>query len=310
MNFASAKQRVTHLADPFYETKTGKFIKRLLLEAATDDVSGLSAEMAYRMLLALFPFFIFMAAMAGFVTQLAGVDDPTQKIMDQIGTALPEDARSVLQGQLRAILESHNVGLISFGAIGAAWGATSAMSTMVKALNRAYDVEETRPFWKRVPMELGLTALLMLFVIGSFVILLLGQVFASEIGNWIGLEGFARSAFALLRFPIAIVLLSVAMAFIYWAAPNVDIPLRWVSPGALAFIVSWIAASVGFSSYVSHFGSYQSTYGTLGGVIVLLIWLNITSLLMMVGAEINAIIQANAAPHEMKGTIAKGHRGI
>src|SRR5690349_13450745 len=128
MDFAAARQRVTHVVDPFLQTKLGKFTKQLVKEMSTDDVSGMSAEMAYRLLLALFPFFIFLAAMAGLVARVFAIDDPTQQIVDQVGTALPADARSVLEGQLRAVLEGHNVTLISFGAIGAAWGATAAMS--------------------------------------------------------------------------------------------------------------------------------------------------------------------------------------
>jgi membrane protein len=104
--------------------------------------------------------------------------------------------------------------------------------------------------------------------------------------------------------------MTTATAFIYWAAPAVKMPFKWVSPGALFFIVAWILATVAFSYYVSHFGSYQTTYGTLGGVIVLLVWLYLTSYLMMMGAELNAILQANAAPEKIRGgQIASGHEG-
>jgi membrane protein len=310
MNFASARKRLTGFAEPFLETKTGRIAKQLWKESNEDDISGLSAEMAYRLLLALFPFFIFLGAVGGFAADIAGAQNPTNDIMDWIGDALPTDARSVLQGQLHAILDSYDLRLLSFGAIGAAWGATAAMSTMIKGLNRAYDVEETRPFLKRTALQLGLTTLLVVFLLGSFVILLAGQLFASEIGSAFGLSGFAASAFALLRFPIVFVLLTAVMAFIYWAAPTVHFPFRWVSPGAVMFIVTWILATAAFSFYVSHFGSYQTTYGTLGGVIVLLAWLSLTSYLMLLGAELNAILQANVAPEKIRGgQLASGHAG-
>jgi membrane protein len=284
--------------------------KRLFKETSTDDLTGLSAEMAYRLLLAMFPFFIFLAALGGFVAGSVGLDNPTQKIMDEIGTALPSDARSVLRGQLEAVLESKDAGLLSFGILGAIWGASAAMNTVIKALNRAYDVEETRPFWKKTPMALGLTLLAAVFFLGSFSALIAGQFFAEEVGDLVGLEGTAATAFSFVRFPVVFVLLTVAMAFIYWAAPNIDIPFRWVSPGALLFIVSWTIFTVAFGFYVSNFGSYQSTYGTLGGVVVLLVWLYMSSFLMLLGAELNAVLHSKMEPESMQGApVAEGHTG-
>jgi len=289
--------------------KVAETVRTLWKEASTDDISGLSAEMAYRVLLATFPFFIFLAALGGFIAEPLGYDNPTQRIMDQIDTSLPADARGVLEGQLHRVLDSRHAGLLTFGIIGAIWGASAAMSTLMKALNRAYDVEETRPFWKRLPLVLGLTVLAAVFFIASFFTLLIGQIFAREVGGWVGLSGTAADAFALIRLPIVFLLLTLAMAFVYWAAPNVDIPFRWVSPGAVVFIVAWILFTVGFAFYVSHFGTYQETYGTLGGVVVLLVWLYMTSFLMLLGAELNAVLQAKVAPEDMQGPVAEGHRG-
>jgi len=245
--------------------------RRLVKEAMSDDVAGMSAEMAYRLLLAIFPFFIFLAALGGFIAEPLGIDNPTEEIMDLTGDTLPGDARSVMRGQLEGLLESRSAGLMTIGILGAIWGASAAMGTLTKALNRAYDVEETRPFWKMTPMSLGLTVLAAVFFITCFTALVAGQLFARELGEAAGFEGTAADGFALLRFPVVFALLTVAMAFVYWAAPNVDIPFRWVSPGAAFFIVAWTVATVVFSVYVSNFGSYQSTYGTLGGVVVVLI---------------------------------------
>jgi membrane protein len=283
--------------------------RRLWKEASIDDVSGLAAEMAYRVLLAMFPFFIFLAALGGFIAEPLGYDNPTQRIMNEIGTSLPADARGVLEGQLRRVLEGKHAGLLTFGIIGAIWSASTAMSTLIKALNRAYDVEETRPFWKRLPLVLGLTVIAAVFFIASFLILLIGQVFATEVGGWVGLSGAAADTFALLRLPIVFMLLTIAMAFVYWAAPNVDIPFRWVSPGAVVFIFAWILFTIAFAFYVSQFGTYQETYGTLGGVVVLLVWLYVTSFLMLLGAELNAVLQSEVAPEDMQGPVARDHTG-
>jgi membrane protein len=180
---------------------------------------------------------------------------------------------------------------------------------VIKALNRAYDVEETRPFWVKAPLAVGLTILAAVFFTTSFTVLILGQAFATEIGEFVGLEGASATAFSLLRFPIVFVLLAFAMAFVYWAAPNISIPFRWVSPGALLFIIGWIVFTVGFAFYVANFGSYQSTYGTLGGVVILLIWLYMSSLIMLLGAELNAVLQSKVAPDKMLGPVAQDHRG-
>lgn len=274
--------------------------KKLFKEIGDDDVSGLAAELAYRMLLALFPFFIFLAALGGFIASAANIENPTERIMENLRDTLPSDAASVLETQLDSILSNQNGGLLTLGILGAVWGASAAMNTIIKALNRAYDVEETRPFWKKTPMALGLTVLAAVFFIGSFTVLIAGQIFAEDIGNKLGLGDVTTTALNILRIPFVILLLAIAMAFLYWAAPNAKLPFRWVSPGAIMFIVVWIAGTVGFSFYVANFATYNSTYGTLGGVVVLMIWLYLTSFIIVAGAELNAILQAKVEPEAME----------
>jgi membrane protein len=280
--------------------------KRLVREVGNDDLTGLSAELAYRLMLSMFPFFIFLAALGGFVARWLGVENPTQEIMDEVGNQLPDDASGVLESQLREVLDERSIGLLSIGALGAIWGASSAMNTIIKALNRAYDVEETRPLYKKLPLSLGLTVLAATFFVAAFTVLIIGQLFAEEIGDWLGLEGAIGTLVGLARFPFVGFLLLIAVAFLYWAAPNAGLPFRWVTPGAAFFIIGWIAASYGFAVYVSNFGSYQSTYGTLGGAVILMIWLYITSFIILLGAEINALTVAVAAPEELEGPVEPG----
>lgn len=297
--FAPAINRGRRLFDRATANPFGDTARRLFKEAGTDDIGGLSAEMAFRLMLAMFPFFIFLAALGGFVASLLSIDNPTQEIMDAIGSNLPRDSRNLLRGELEHVLDNRNGRLLTIGIIGAIWGASAAMSTAVKALNRAYDVEETRSFVHRTALNVGITLLAGVFFVASFTFLTFGQIFAREIGEWVGLEGAAADAFALLRYPAVFIMLAAGTAFLYWAGPNVDIPFRWVSPGALIFIVTWITFTTGFAFYVSNFGSYSSTYGALGNIIVLLVWLQTSSFLLLLGAELNAILVARVAPEAM-----------
>ncbi len=143
------------------------FGKRVAKEFSADDISGLAAELSYRFLLALFPFFIFLAALGGFAAAALSSDDPTQRLMNQIGDALPADARSILEDQVRGVLESRSGGLLSVGIIGAIWASSGAMKALIKALNRVYDVPETRSFWKSTSLAIAMTFAGSVCILGS-----------------------------------------------------------------------------------------------------------------------------------------------
>jgi membrane protein len=270
-----------------------------------DDLTGLAAELTYRFLLALFPFFIFLAALMGFVVGWFNIQNPTREIMDHLQGQLPQNASSLLEEQLEGVLQSKNAGLLSFGIVAAIWASSSAMNTIIKALNRVYDVEETRPFYKLIPLRLSLTALAGVAFVGGFSVIIAGQLFADDIGSWVGTEAMAVTLAKLARLPLVGLMIMVATAFLYWAAPNVNIPFRWVTPGAVFFIIAWLGATVAFAYYVQNFGSYNETYGTLGGVVVLMVWFYITGLILLVGAEINAITQATIVLEKLSGPAAQ-----
>jgi membrane protein len=280
--------------------------KRVFKEAGEDDVSGAAGELAYRLFLALFPFFIFLAAMGGFVADVLSVQNPTQEVMDLLDESLPQDASSVLRGELEGLTESRNASLVSLGIIGAIWSASSGIGTMIKGMNRIYEVKETRPIWKRYMINVGLTILGGVFAISSFVLLLVGQLAGTEVAGELGLADQTATAFSLARWPLIVLMLIVATAFLYWAAPNVRLPFHWITPGAVVFIIGWLVASFLFGLYVANFGSYNATYGTLGGIVVLLVWIYLTSLLLMLGAEINAVIAQEEVPEKLPQTAAEG----
>jgi membrane protein len=270
------------------------FVKRLRKAVSEDDVSGAAAELAYRFFLALFPFFIFLAALGGFIASISGVQNPTDEIMDMVGQSLPADSASVLRTQLQGVIESQNAGLLSIGILGAIWASSSGVGALMKNMNRIHGVGESRSTVARIAIALGLTILGAGIMVLAFVVLFVGQLYGPDIASEIGLEDTAATLIALARWPIALVLILMAVGFMYWLAPNSQVSLKWISSGAVFFSITWVIATLGFGIYVSHFSSYNQTYGTLGGVVVLLIWFYLTAFLLLLGAEINSVIAQTA----------------
>lgn len=271
--------------------------KEAVRQYTADDVGGMAAELTYRFFLALFPFFIFLAALGGFAARALNVDDPTGTVMDWIGDALPEDAAGVVETQLTQVIEGRDGGLLSIGIIGALWAASGGIAAFIKATNRAYDVSETRPFYKKYALALGLTILAGLFIVGAFLVFFVTQFLGQQIADRLGMGSGFATALDIMRWPTVIVLLMFGVAFMYWIAPNIEgNKFRLVSPGAVLFIVVWLVATLLFGWYVGNMGSYQATYGALGGIVVALLWLYITSIVLILGAEVNAIVEERLNP--------------
>ncbi|MEX2445978.1 MAG: YihY/virulence factor BrkB family protein [Dehalococcoidia bacterium] len=265
-------------------------LKALWREVSADGVSDLAASLAYRFLLALFPFFIFVASLSGYVARMLNIEDPATRLVDEGAAALPAEARTVLTEQLRAILEGQQAGLLSFGIVAALWAAGNGVAALMRAMNRVYDVEETRPFVKRTAIAIGLTLLGGVVVIGALALAVAGQALGAAAAQALGLgEAYATVA-SVLQYVLAVALLTVAAAFLFWAAPDAHLPFRWLSAGAALFVVGWIVATAAFGWYVSNFGNYNATYGALGGLIILMLWFYLTAFVMLIGAEVNVIL--------------------
>lgn len=256
-----------------------------------DDLSSLAAALAYRFVLALFPFFIFLAALAGFVTHLFDVQNPTDRIINTIGNTLPADVTSVLRTQLESVISSRNVALLSVGLLGTLWAASSGVGSLMKVMNRVYGVRETRPAWERYLLSLGLTAFAGLLLIASFLVLVVWQASGTRIADKIGLGGVSAALLPLLRWPVSIITILLATGVTYRVTPNARLSLKRILPGMLLFTSVWLVATYLFGLYIAHFASYNSTYGTLGGVVILLIWFYLTAFILLVGAELNAVLE-------------------
>ncbi|MBX5484275.1 MAG: YihY/virulence factor BrkB family protein [Myxococcaceae bacterium] len=250
-----------------------------------DHINDAAAALTYYGVLALFPFLLFLVSLATLVI------DPSQaeRMVQQASQVLPEQAGEIISERVHSLMANRSVGLLSVGALGALWAASSGVAALIRALNTTYDVEESRPFWK-------VRGLALLFTIGGGLLAVLAaltMVALPALANRIG--GPVATAILLLRFPVAAALMMAVWAVAYYALPDVEQRFRFISPGSVLGVVIWLVASVGFSIYVRNFGKYDATYGSLGGVIVMLLWMWISAQVLLVGAEINSIIE-HASP--------------
>jgi membrane protein len=268
--------------------------KQVMKEAGEDDLGTLAAALAYRFFLALFPFAIFLAALTGFITAIFDIQNPTDRIINTIGSTLPSDVTSVLRTQLEGIISSRNAALLSVGLLGTIWAATGGVNALMKATNRAYNVDETRPIWERYGLAIGLTVFAGLTILASFLMLVVMQTWGTKIADKIGLGSVGGALLPFARWPIAIVIILIAAAVIYRVTPNAKLSYKRVLPGTILFAAAWLIATELFGEYLAHSNGYQSTYGTLGAVVILLVWFYWTAFILLVGAELNAVLQKRA----------------
>jgi membrane protein len=239
--------------------------------------------------LALFPFLLFAVALASYVISPATI----HALLDELAAVSPGPVAQLVGARVVALQQSQHGGLLTFGAVAAIYATSSGISSLIDGLNRAYDVVETRPFWKRRGIALLTTLCAGLMALVAALIAVAVPAVAKAIGGPIGL------AIDWARLPAAGLLMMVLWALLYRFLPNVKLPFKILTPGSLSGVLIWIAASWGFSMYVKHFGKYEITYGAMGGVIVLLIWMWVSAQVLLLGAEINKLL----APDEKKAAI-------
>ena len=265
----------------------------------THDLSGLSAELAYRFLFALFPFGLFLAALAAFVTVALGLGDPTASIVAGLGDNLPPALAGSVQHELAHVIGQQRLSLVSIGAVLALWAATTGTMTVIKAMNRAYGVRETRSLRHRYALGLALTICGSIAILVAFVTIVGGAFLTERAVAGLGLGDAAWSAVSLLRWPVVGGLLVGAATVIYRFGPNLQPSWRTAVTGALVFAIGWLVATFLFAQYVTRIADYGATYGALGGIIVLMIWLYLTGLALLVGAEVVAIRLGRSEPEQV-----------
>ena len=257
-------------------------------EIAADHVSLIAAGVAFYSLLAIFPGIAALMAIAGLVVEPSFISSQ----IDQIASVLPQDAAQMVIDQAIAVAGSQEAGLGLAAVVGillAIWSASAGMSSMMEGLNVAYDEEETRGFVKRTFVRLALT----IGVIVGFMLTALAMVAVPAVLHFVPLGPLADTVIMLVRWPIVAAIAVVGLAIMYRYGPSRDEPKwKWVTPGAAAAVVLWLVASVAFAFYVRNFGSYNETFGSLGGVVVMLMWLWISAYIVLMGAELDSEMEA------------------
>jgi membrane protein len=266
-------------------TRTGK-------EFVADNGLGLAAQLAYYFFFALFPAVLVGIAFASFFPLEHFVD----RIVGTLGGIVPGDIIGILQEQIRRISEGNNGGILTFGLFAALWSSSAALVGLIDALNRAYDIEEGRSWWKVRLLAIGLTLALAALILIAFALVLLGPTAAEYIARVTGLGPVFAWTWKILQWPVVLALVATGAGFLYYFAPDAEQEWVWVTPGAVLAAVIWLAASLGFKYYVANFATYTETYGAIGGVMVLLLWFYLSGVVMLAGAELNAEIE-HASPY-------------
>ncbi len=268
-------------------------LKRSAKEFREDNLTDWAAALTYYGVLAIFPALLVLVSILGLIGESA-----TQPLIDNLGSVAPGPAKDIFTSAIENLQGSSGAAGVFFviGLIAAIWSASGYIAAFMRASNAIYDIEEGRPLWKTLPMRVGLTILLMVLTAVSAVAVAVSGGLAREVGNLLGLGDTAVTVWNIAKWPVLILFVSFMFALLYWAAPNVKQPkFKWLSPGSILAVVGWIIASAAFAFYVANFGSYNKTYGALAGPIVFLVWLWMSNVMILLGAEFNAELERGRA---------------
>lgn len=264
-------------------------LKRTVREFREDNLTDWAAALTYYGVLSLFPALIVLVSILGLIGQSA-----TQPLIENIATAAPGPAQEIVTSAIENLTASQGAAGVLFiaGLAGALWSASGYIGAFMRASNSIYEVEEGRPFWKLRPVQIVVTLVMMLLLVVSAVAVVVTGGLAEQVGNLLGVGSTAVTVWDIAKWPVLVLVVSLMFAILYWAAPNIRQPgFRWITPGGVVAVLLWLVASAAFAFYVASFGSYNKTYGSLGGVVVFLVWLWISNIVVLLGAELDAELE-------------------
>ncbi len=265
-------------------------------------VSDRAALIAYYFLFAIFPFLFFLVTLAAYLPFIP----PTGELVARAAPFVPTDALGLVKGHLDDLLHQQRPRLLTIGLAVALWSASRGVDCLRGALNLSYDVKESRPFWKTNGMALGITVLTSVLMLLSFA----GFALGTDLGVWVAGKLQMQKEWALLwtwlRWPVVAGMIMTVEALLYYYLPDVKQEFRFITPGSVLGTVLWLLATWGFTQYAQHFGKYNVTYGSIGGVVVLMTWLWISGLIFVIGGEINALLEHESSEGKSKGARAAG----
>jgi membrane protein len=281
--------------------------KRVWREIQEDEVFGRAAELSYYFLLALFPFLIFITSVIGLV--LGSGTGTRHQLFNYLAQVMPPSAFQLLDTTIQEVSAASSGGKLSFGILAALWAASNGMGAITSSLNVAYDLKESRPWWKQRLTAMGLTTALSVFIISALLLVLAGSSIAEWLASQFGFGSTFPLIWKILQWPVVLACLIFAFALIYYFAPDFhEQAWTWLTPGAAIGVALWLLVSVAFRVYLHFFDSYSATYGSLGAVIVLMLWLYFTGLAVLIGGEINSEIEHAAAQQGEPEAKEKGEK--
>ncbi|MDL5199315.1 YihY/virulence factor BrkB family protein [Streptomyces sp. ALI-76-A] len=261
-------------------------LKGTVKEFKDDELADRAAALTYYGVLALFPALLVLVSLLGIAGQSA-----TQQVLDNIQKLTPGAARDVISNAVKQLQGNAGVGslLAIVGLLVAVWSASGYVAAFIRSANKVYDMPEGRPVWKVLPVRVGVTVVLLVLAVVSALIVVFTGGLASEAGAALGIGDTALTVWSIAKWPVLVVLVTIMIAILYWATPNVKgRGFKWITPGSVLALLIWMIASAGFAFYVANFGSYNKTYGTLAGMIIFLVWLWISNIAILLGLEFDA----------------------
>jgi membrane protein len=265
-----------------------EILKRTFYEAFwKDNCLSMAAQLAYYFFFALFPTLLFLVALASYFPITTLIDD----MFRTLGGLLPPEALRIITDQILKISNQKDAGLLSLGMLLAVSSSSAAMTAIIDTVNRAYGIEESRPWWKVRSRAIALTVGVSIFILVSFALILTGPTLATRLADQWGLGPAFEWTWKILQWPVIFVMVSAAIAFVYRFAPDVKQEWVWLTPGSVFATTMWMLASLGFKYYVANWGAYTETYGLIGAVMILLLWFYISGLVILLGAELNVEIE-------------------
>jgi membrane protein len=275
------------------ETNSSSWLKELIWRFQRDEISRLAAELAYYFLLSLFPFLIFLITLIGFFPL------EQKDVLNLISEFAPQQTMKMIETNVNAIIGSHNEGLLSFGIIATTWSASNGINAIVRAFNRAYEVEESRSFIVARGMAVVLTMAMIFVIITALLLPVFGKMIGFYLFSTFGLSATFLAVWSASRWIVSAIILFMVFTGLYYFAPNKHLQIRDIVRGSAFATFGWMIASLAFSYYVGNFRNYTATYGSLGGIIILMLWFYISGMIIVIGGEINAIYyQKFVIPHE------------
>lgn len=271
-----------------------ELVKRIWSQVKDDNVFGRAAQLSYFFLLALFPLLLFLTTLLGYLADTG--TELRNNLLTYLSAVMPASASELIHTTVDEVSKAAGGGKLSFGILATLWAASNGMGAISESLNAAYNVNETRPWWKVRLVSVGLTISLAIVILTALTLMFYGSAIAEKLAVHYGLGDAFTFTWKFLQWPIVLAFVLFAFSLIYYFAPDlIDQDWKWVTPGSVIGVSLWLLVSFGFRTYLYYFNSYSATYGSLGAVIILMLWFYLTGAAILIGGEINSEVENAAA---------------